>query len=275
LKFYEPIGILDLIKLTKSKNKIKKNYFHLTFDDGLANFYHIVAPILIKKKIPATVFVNTNFVDNKELFYRYKASLLRNFYTISNSEIKEKFHNYIGVKDNSKEKVTSFLLNVSFKNRFELTELANCVEYNFQTFLKEESPYLTKKQIKILMEQGFTFGAHSMNHPYYSELTLNEQIEQTKNSLNWIEQELGLNYKAFSFPFTDDGVSSNFFKEVYSNYLVDISFGTAGIKEDQESNHIQRIDFEIGNKKLKPYLLKEYFKYFLKVFVNKHNVHRK
>lgn len=275
LEFYEPISLQNLIKISNSGDENKKNYFHLTFDDGLANFYEVVAPILLKRNIPATIFINTNFVDNKELFYRYKASLLLNFYTISDTIVKEKFHKIIKIKSSSKGKLSTFLLNVKFNNRLELDKIANAVGYDFNEFLKSENPYLSKKKINDLKQQGFTFGAHSLNHPYYSELTLNEQIEQTRNSLIWLEQELGLNYKAFSFPFTDDGVSSNLFSTIYSEKLVDISFGTAGIKVDKQPNHFQRLDCEIGNEKLKPYLVKEYLKYFFKILVNKRIVQRK
>jgi len=275
LEFYEPISLKKLIELSNSKKEINKNYFHLTFDDGLANFYEVVAPILLKKNIPATVFINTNFVDNKELFYRYKASLLLNFHTISDTTIKDRFHKFIKRNNSSKGKVAIFLLNVKFKNRLELDKLANAVGYDFNEFLKSENPYLSKKKINDLIQQGFTFGAHSLNHPYYSELTLNEQIVQTRNSLNWLEQELGLNYKAFSFPFTDYGVSSNLFSTIYSEKLVDISFGTAGIKVDEQSNHFQRLDCEIGNRKLKKYLIKQYAFFLLKKIFNKHKVNRK
>jgi hypothetical protein len=33
-------------------------------------------PLLYQKGIPATIFINTAFIDNKNLFYRYKAALL-------------------------------------------------------------------------------------------------------------------------------------------------------------------------------------------------------
>ena len=75
LKYYEPITLEDVILFNKGELKLLKPSFHLTFDDGLSNFYHVIAPILSKKNIPATVFVNTAFVDNKDLFYRYKEVL--------------------------------------------------------------------------------------------------------------------------------------------------------------------------------------------------------
>ena len=53
-----------------------KRAFFLSFDDGLRQFYDVVAPILLRKGIPATFFVNTGFIDNKDMFYRLKISIL-------------------------------------------------------------------------------------------------------------------------------------------------------------------------------------------------------
>ena len=45
-------------------------------DDGLSGCHRYIAPLLRKKGIPASFFLNNRFIDNKSLFYRYKASLL-------------------------------------------------------------------------------------------------------------------------------------------------------------------------------------------------------
>jgi hypothetical protein len=48
----------------------------LTFDDGLVECHRFVAPLLKRKGIPAVFFLNNRFIDNLDLFYRYKVSLL-------------------------------------------------------------------------------------------------------------------------------------------------------------------------------------------------------
>ena len=48
----------------------------LTFDDGHLEMFEVVAPILSKRGISATFFLNTGFLDNKDMFFRHKASLL-------------------------------------------------------------------------------------------------------------------------------------------------------------------------------------------------------
>ncbi len=76
LNHYTPIEIDDIIDSTLHGKPLKKNSFLLSFDDGLSEVYDIIAPILLRKGIPAIFFINSGFIDNKDLFFRYKASIL-------------------------------------------------------------------------------------------------------------------------------------------------------------------------------------------------------
>ncbi len=48
---------------------------HLSFDDGYAECFAVVRPLLLKYEIPGTFFITTGLIDNKILFYRNKQSL--------------------------------------------------------------------------------------------------------------------------------------------------------------------------------------------------------
>ncbi|QTE23987.1 polysaccharide deacetylase family protein [Polaribacter cellanae] len=269
-KYYTPISMQEFIAVSKSRKKSKQNYFHITFDDGLSNFYKVVAPILLKEKIPATVFVNSDFIDNKALFFRYKASLLFQFYSKSSPKIKNKYHDFF--EDN--QKIKEKLLGVNFNNKEILDRLANEINYSFEDYLQTEKPYLSSIEIEELIEKGFTVGAHSKNHPLYSEIPFETQITQTKDSLDWLIKNFNLDYKVFSFPFTDLNVSKKFFTKLNAEKVIDASFGTSGIKKDNFVTNFQRLSFEIRNENAENYLLKEYIKYFLKIAFYKNTMPR-
>ena len=73
-RHYQPIGADALQDVLAGKYKGKKIML-LTFDDGLRQMYEVVAPILLQKGIPTVFFLNTDFIDNKALMFRYKISL--------------------------------------------------------------------------------------------------------------------------------------------------------------------------------------------------------
>jgi peptidoglycan/xylan/chitin deacetylase (PgdA/CDA1 family) len=251
----------EFIALSKSGKKVHKNSFHLTFDDGLSNFYNVVAPILLKKKIPATVFINTDFVDNKDLFYRYKASLLYQNYQKSSPEVKRKFYDFFEEKGTVEKKI----FEINYNNKSVLDNLAKIVGFDFKEFLKEKQPYLSSMQIQELIDMGFTIGSHSKNHPLYTDIDFEEQIRQTKESIDWVVGKFNIDYKVFSFPHTDLGVSKKFFMTLAEECKIDASFGTAGIKKDELKTNFQRLFFEIGSQSAERHLIIEYFKYFLKI----------
>jgi hypothetical protein len=207
----------------------------------------IVAPILKEKNIPATFFINTDFLDNKALFYRFKTSVLI-----------EKYH-------------AKGLLDFSSDKEKEIDELAKLFGEDFDEFLKKEQPYLNSEDVSELIQQGFTIGGHSKNHPRYKNISLDEQVAQTIESVEFLTETFNLDYKVFSFPFTDDGVGKEFFKKIENN--LDLTFGTAGLKKDVISTNLQRVPME-ENKKGIEIIKSQYLYYFLKMFVGKNTVKR-
>jgi len=247
LKYYQPISLSELLKIKSGEKELTKNSFHLTFDDGLSEFYHVVAPILKEYGVPATVFLNTNFIDNKSLFYRFKASIL-----------------YDQLKDSS-------ILSISYNDRGKLYELAQQNGVDFDAYLKEQRPYLSSQQIKELIGQGFTFGAHSIDHPLFNQLSIEEQMHQTKESIKTVCHQFNIDYKVFSFPFTDDGVEASFFKTIKEE--VDVTFGCAGLKKQEFDFHHQRIPMEM-KASAQQILKTAYVYYWMKGLIGKNKIKR-
>ena len=247
LKHFKPISLQQLIELNKSGQKPKEKCFHLTFDDGLKELYSIVAPILKEKNIPATFFINTDFLDNQQLFYRFKANLLAEKYAANG------------------------MLDLPYGEEKSMNELAETLYFSFDDYLKKEQPYLTTNQVQELINAGFTIGGHSTNHPLYKSITEEEQINQTLESVNVLVNKFKLDYKVFSFPFTDDGVRQNFYDKV--NPQLDLTFGTAGLKTDITPKNLQRIPMEKNNKCVE-IIKSQYLYYIFKKLIGKNTIKR-
>ncbi len=290
LTHYKPISLADIIAINKGEKELTEPSFHLTFDDGLSNFKDIVAPILLEKRIPATVFLNTDFVDNKALFYRYKANLIYRFYNDNyETDLKKIFdlkihqlNNIIAKKQGeetsrfsnaSELSVLDFLFQMEYENSAYLDDLAQEVNFSFEDFLEKETPYLSLIDIKALEKQGITFGGHSANHPNYKDLSLIDQLQQTRSSLNWIKKNLNQKDLVFSFPFSDIGISKSFFNEM--TYGMAISFGTSGFKTDEIVSNLQRLDMEKYKRSATSVLTTEYLKLGVKKVLGKDKIWRK
>lgn len=258
---YTPISIDDLMA-----GNVNKPSFLLTFDDGLREFSEIAVPILLRKGIPAVNFINTDFIDNKSLFYRFKESLI-----IEQIECDSKKRSAIASFLNCQEKdLKKTLLSLGYADQHLLDECAEKINLSFSDYLEEERPYMTTDDIKKLESQGFVFGAHSTDHPLYSKLDLHQQLEKTTTSLDYMESILENDKRAFSFPFTDAGVSTEFFAKCGAK----ISFGTAGIKHDSVATNYQRIPMEENGMSCKNILASEYAYYVFKAILKKNCIQR-
>jgi hypothetical protein len=278
LRHYQPVSFSELLELSKGSGKVNKPVMALSFDDGLREVHEVIAPILMKKGIPAALFINTAFIDNRDLFFKYKASLIidrldkinhpKNLYEIINSRL--------GSTIQSKPAMIRKILNISYEEKNILDSIAELLDINFNTFLKIRKPYLTIDQIRDLLKKGFEVGTHSMDHPMYFCLSLDEQLRQTIESMKWIIDTFNPGYRFFSFPFIDDGVTADFFDTIYSkdNKMIDLSVGSAGLKKENYPFHLQRIPMEKSTLRARYFVRGEYVYYAFKSLFGRNIVKR-
>jgi len=226
LKHFQPIDLQTLWGHVFEKRVFDRPVFHLSFDDGLRECHEVIMPILQEKGIPATFFLNPDFIDNHGLMFRYKASLLSVAHLQGVPHLKDP-------------------LAVKYENRHLLDTFAEGIGLDFMAFLADQKPYLSTAQIQNMQAKGFTFGAHSLDHPQYSQIPLDEQIRQTVESLSVVKSRFGVALHTFAFPFTDDGVGLEFFNTVQEKLGEPLlSFGSAGAKRDVVATHLQRFAME-------------------------------
>lgn len=230
LRFYTPVSLQDIICHLDGTGRLPKRCLLLTFDDGFREIYDIVAPILHAQGIPAVFFLTTSVVDNRELCYLQKISLI--IRTLSSRKDLSVGRQVSKLLTDARVKgpdLPSRIRAITYRQRHVLDELGALLGCDFAAYAASTQPYLISSQIKDLIRQGFAIGAHSVDHPLYSELSLEEQLRQTRESLNWLSKRFQYECNAFAFPFTDAGVSLEFFQAAFADGRLKVSFGTHGM----------------------------------------------
>lgn len=243
-KYYQDIALTDLITLSNEGKADNHNFFHLSFDDGLKENAGLIAEILMERKLNATFFLNPNFIGNQEIFYRYKIAL---------------------IIEKSKDKT---FINTLLQLNIHDTEYIDQLIKEYKIDVSRFDLYMNEDDISYLIKNGFTIGAHSLTHPYYKHISVEEQILQTNKSIDIIQEKFNLPYRAFSFPFTDDGVT----RELFAHIKADLTFGTAGIKDDEIPTHFQRIPMDECTEKPNWFIYKNLVSYRLKKMLGKNIV---
>jgi peptidoglycan/xylan/chitin deacetylase (PgdA/CDA1 family) len=261
LEFYQPITLQTLIESLNNGSPLPDNSFLLTFDDGFRENAEVIAPILLKKGVPAAFFVTTGFLDNRGMAHHNKISLLLERMAQLGSasprqEIREALQGYgIDCSD-----LRTALLSIECRNREAVDRIAALLKYDFQTYLSSARPYLSCEEVRSLIDRGFAIGAHSIDHPRYADISADDQLHQTKASVRFLSEQFSLRYRAFAFPHGDRNISDRLLEQLHEAGDIDVSFGTGGILADDRPRHFQRFSMEYESSPARRVLAGQYIR---------------
>jgi peptidoglycan/xylan/chitin deacetylase (PgdA/CDA1 family) len=224
------------IEQGKHQKSIKDCAF-LSFDDGFSECYTIVRPLLLKFGIPCTFFLATDFIDNRGMYYRNKLSiLLDRFNRISSNETVELIEE-IGRLCNrifvNRDDFIRWLKSTS--DDASIDQICDLIGVNISQYLAENKPYLTTDQIRTLIHDGFSFGAHSKSHHKLGTLAPSLVETEILESCQFVKEITGQNKIPFSFPNSGEGLSRDYLKSLMESHpYVGLFFDTKGIRRDRE-----------------------------------------
>ena len=245
LKNFKTVTLTEVIGTVKAGTSLPDNAFLLTFDDGLREVNETIAPLLLRKGVPAAFFLNSAFIDNKELFYKFKVSLIiDSLNTGKHSQaVLERLAQVLKAQDTTT--LIPAVKKISYHNRQLAEEAGTILGLSFEEYLKQQRPFMSSDEIGTLVQQGFAIGGHSIDHPYYTQLSLEQQLKQTLDSVNFLTERFHIPYRAFAFPHSDAGVSREFFEKILNmKDGLDVIFGTANHKRDIFPQILHRFNCE-------------------------------
>jgi peptidoglycan/xylan/chitin deacetylase (PgdA/CDA1 family) len=207
-----------LTRLSMGKPRIM-----ITFDDGYNDNFHNAKPILERYEIPATFFIVSGAVDSKEEFWwdELEKTIL---WTESIPEIFDlniegtHYHWSLG-NNTSDENVGDIPLNGTVVSKKQLVNiiwrilnhlslkkkkeaLSRIAQWSKTTF-KTRPDYLPMSSAEIISlanSKLFEVGAHTVTHPMLTNLPVQEQREEIKNSKNNLEKVISRKIESFSYP---------------------------------------------------------------------------
>jgi peptidoglycan/xylan/chitin deacetylase (PgdA/CDA1 family) len=263
-RYFEPLSP-ETLKNPEEYKKRKKPGFILSFDDGLREIIEVVAPILEDRGIRAVFFLNNAFIDNKALFFRYRASLLCDILMSSqlSDQEKKKINEILGLSGFDIKKSVSAILELRYRDQEKFSALSSVLNFDESMYLSEHRPYLTSEEIALLLKKGHMMGAHTFDHPLLAELSEDQMKDEISRSVADMDKKFSPGIRLFAFPFTDDGVPARVIDDI-SREKTDYVFGSAGLKNEINGRHIQRIPIEISAASACSILKTEYLYYLLK-----------
>jgi peptidoglycan/xylan/chitin deacetylase (PgdA/CDA1 family) len=254
LKHLRPVPVSDVVNAVLSGEPLPPRSFLLSFDDGFREVYDIIAPMLSAKGVPAVFFVNPAFLDNRQLFYRCKISLVIEALSHKKSDdpLFARCARMLEMgPSTTREELSQGLREINNLNLHLLDRLAERLELSFDDYLRTARPFMTVGQVKELGAKGFTIGAHSWDHPYYDLVPGEEQKRQTVESALYVQQHFSPAYNLFSFPHSDAGLSQAFFDRFLTGDAlvdgkppIDVFFGIQNQRLEPANRVLHRFNAE-------------------------------
>jgi peptidoglycan/xylan/chitin deacetylase (PgdA/CDA1 family) len=248
LHHFEPVTLGDIVDALNGTRTLSRPCFHLTFDDGFREMYDVVAPILQHAGVPGTFFLNTAFLDGGGLAHYNALSILLNRLQSRQSPLDaaslRRVESLLPAVSSDWKTLRARVLSIRYAQESLVRSLAEALDVDLDQYVRETRPYLSSEQIATLLGRGFSIGAHSHDHPRYADLPLSQQLAQTRMSMQLLDTRFRVSPKAFAFPHTDSGVEDAFFTAVFSDPLLDVSFGTAGLVSHFHPRNIERVRME-------------------------------
>lgn len=245
------ISLDQVYDTLKNKKNFKDYSYSITFDDGFYNNYKIAAPILKKKKLYATFYLTSSFIDKNETSWIDKIEFM--IEKIRTKKILNVFDKTFKIENNKKTKI-DFLNSIRYlakKNNTDFKKLVLDIkkQLGFYDKLNNLNNILDKKmnwsQVKKLNQcKYFTIGGHTVNHPILSFLNNSEAKREIYGSINIIEKNTKIKINHYSYP---EGLKHTFGKREI-NFLKN-----KGIKICPSA------EFGFNNKNSDPFKLKRIF----------------
>lgn len=244
-KFYEPISLSDLINYIDGFGQLPERCFLATFDDGFKEIHEIVAPVLYNRGIPGVFFLTSSSIDNHILLYPQKKSLiLQKLSNNTNTSLRNDVQNILNHANILGNDIFTRIRNIYYLKRNILDDIGKLLNLDFDAYVIDFKPYLSTIQIKDLIRQGFSIGAHSIDHPMYSELSIEDQLYQTFESMRQLSNTFQHDCNTFAFPYRDHDLSDVFFEKAFMQPELKITFGIGSLISTKHPRHMPRFSME-------------------------------
>jgi peptidoglycan/xylan/chitin deacetylase (PgdA/CDA1 family) len=246
IRFEAEMGLLDelchVLPLTEAADRLYSGSLPeraacITFDDGYANNHAIAGPILSARRMPATVFVASGFIDSGRMWNDTVIEAVR-----CAGELLDLSHLNLGnhvLKDDEarRQAVEAILGNLKYLGSSARLAAAAAIAEKVGKPLPTNL-MLSERQIRELPALGMAIGAHTVSHPILTRIDADLAEREIAGSKAVLEDISGQKVESFAYPNgrprTDyDRTHVEMIRQAGFKTAVTTSWGAAGRNSDR------------------------------------------
>lgn len=201
---WNPLSMSALLHAIEHGKRLPPRSALITFDDGHVDNYTHAFPVLRRLKLPATVFLSTNYIGGSAQIWFDRICTLLYFAPAGRIQLPGlTLQVALGNVDTRRQAATRALDLLK-----KLPDLERCnVVQQFETHFGRYVPFgvatqpaLNWDQVREMGEGGFEFGSHTVSHPILSMLDEESIRRELAESRAQIERETGKPCRVLAYP---------------------------------------------------------------------------
>lgn len=218
-----------------------KNTCHLTFDDGDLSFYNIVLPVLVRYKVPATLFVSPKICRQRVNFW------FQDIMAFDMSRIKREIAAIMGIPFESILKISV----VSLLKSLPISHIKGLIRVCSYKQNAHGLPFqnINVQQLREISRTGLvTIGAHTLNHPILKNEDDVTSRHEISSSIEDLTDMLDREIRYFAYPNGIRGLDyTKREKQYLKEYGIRLAFeNESDVTSTSDNMSIPRIAFSDG-----------------------------
>jgi peptidoglycan/xylan/chitin deacetylase (PgdA/CDA1 family) len=215
-RHYEIVPLSFISERLAAGKRLPANVAAITIDDGYSDAYDIAFPLLRERGLPATVFVVTEFVDQRRWLWTDKLRYLvthARAHTIEGTLDDSEFCVEFNPTDSvfcAADKVNSLLKIVGDDEKeAAIARIAAAFDVGLPAAPPRDFASITWEQIREMSAAGLEIGSHTATHPILPNINVKHMRRELRDSRERIASEIGRPVDLFCYPngnYNDDVV---------------------------------------------------------------------
>ncbi len=233
-----------------------------TFDDGFAECFHVIRPILRKHSVPGVFFVTTSFLDDRRRLFETSASLClrevarmdpeRAAHLVADLSLDRPRQAARRASDRTlalrrlqtaripplaspaQIELALWLLGFEEDGVDEIERACALFGVNPDAYARTRPLFMSSAQVRQLAAEGFTIGSHGRTHLPIQRAGLEMMEQEIVASCSLVRELSGQKRVPFAFPYGGSGIKRSALAEILRRHdFVDLFFDTGGLRCDE------------------------------------------
>lgn len=255
------VGYADVARHRLEHSSLPANSVLLTFDDGFVECYDLVRPILLRHRVPAVFFLATGFIDERDTFHETPLSLcLTEIERMSNddaAELAEKLQadgslarqkrrlvdcaavarlraaRISPALHPSKRALSLWILGLRDDTATGIEGACELFKVNVAAYRASRRLFVSSSQVKQMAAEGFTIGAHGINHRSLLGRSPESVAREIVCSAQAIRDLTGQAHVPFAFPYEGLSISRRILASIRARHpFIQLFFDSGGLRRD-------------------------------------------